>query len=213
MTALTKADLRNLHRLVSAHQPLSRPVTLEEIVLAGELGNKLARLVVEMRPTLEKGALVLSWRVPREWGMTLNEYAGKPGWSKRKIRLAMDDALRAMIPTFPGADLCGAKKRRWTRITRFSQRRPDELACDAIGGKCPIDALVRCGVLANDNDTYLLREARWEKTAPGNVHVLVEVWEIAMDGTHGEEPRDAVVKQVVYTPGPMTRAIADGGDH
>jgi hypothetical protein len=206
--ALTKADLRDLHRLVSAHQPLSRPVTLEEIVRAGELGNKIAIIVTEMRPTLEKGALVLSWRVPREQALTLNEYAYKKGWAKKKIRAELDAALLALLPAFPKAELHLAQRQRWVRVTRFSTKLVDDVSIDVLGGKMPVDSLVRLGVLADDNAAGVIREPRVERCKPGETHVLVEVFEVTADGKEIAEPVFASAPAApVRKRGALTRAI------
>lgn len=207
-TSLSKADLRLLaEHLASLRPPGPRPLTADQLVVLDVLVSKVHRLIESHREAPERGELVFDWRVPQEWAMTLNAYAGKPGWSKRKIRLAMDDAARKLLSFFPKAELHGAQRKRWARVTRFSARRPDELAVDIVGGKLAIDALSRVGVLCDDNDRWLIREARWEKAKPGDTHVLVEIFEVAAEGVHAAEPKPAKVKQIRYDLGPMTKAI------
>lgn len=192
MTALKKAELRTIHQSLQRLQPPgSLPKDPEELVRIEEARVVVARMIEEYRPLPERGALVLTWRVAREHAMTMNEYSGKKGWVKKKIRQELDRQLLALIDPIPGAVIYG-KRRRWVRVTRFSPRKVDEVSADTIGGKCPIDALVRVGVLADDTQALLVREPRWEPTAPGNTHVLVEVFEVTEEGSReGEEPPPA----------------------
>lgn len=213
MTNLTKAELRTIFDSLSRLLPPgSLPRDPGELVRIGEVRERVARMIEEQRQTLERGELVFTWRVPREHAMTMNEYAGKKGWVKQKIRKALDDSLRRELERgiFPKALLHGAQRRRWLRATRFSPRRIDELSVDVIGGKCPTDALVRGGVLADDDHEHLHREARWEKTKPGNTHLLVEVFEMSCEGASVGEPTDVQVEQIRHAPGFMTEVIKNG---
>lgn len=192
-TTLTKGDYREACALLYRLRPLgARPMTVDEQVRLEALIAKMERVVVEMRPVLEKGELVLSWRVPREQALTMNEYAYKKGWQKTKIRAELDAAVRALFPAFPKADLHAAKKKRWVRATRFSTKEVDETSLDVLGAKMPVDALVRCGVLVDDDATRIIRQGRCEKTKRGNTHVLVEVFEVTTDGRAIEEPAQAI---------------------
>ncbi len=198
MTSLLKKDLRviytSLTRLLPPQQLPTEPM---EIVAIADVRELVACLIREYSPMMERGDLVFSWRVPREQALTMNAYAHKKGWMKKKMRAALDEAVIALLPNYPKALINGAKIRRWLRVTRFSTQRVDDLSIDILGGKMPVDALVRCGVLADDNDAMAFREPRWEKTQRGNTHVLVEVFEMKVEGTHeGDEPEHAEIRQL-----------------
>jgi hypothetical protein len=204
----TKDDLSFMHSsLARLLPPGGRTFNAAESVRADEVMSKLHARIVAALSAPERGELVFSWRVPREWAMTLNEYAGKQGWAKKKIKQALDDDIRKHVPSFPKAMLHGAKVQRWVRVTRFSSRKPDEISVDSIGGKCPVDALVRCGVLHDDNQAFVIREPRWEKSRPGNTNALIEVFEVAAHQVATPEPTDSEVTQIVHAPGFMTKAI------
>lgn len=209
MTAkLTKGDLYfAAEHLASLRPPGPRPLTAEQLVRLDSVITKMHGLIDTVRAAPERGELVFSWRVPAEYGMTLNEYAGKPSWSKKKIKRAIDAQVVGLLPAYPKAALHGAQLRRWVRVTRFSARRPDEISCDSIGGKCLLDSLTRNNVIHDDNDKWLVREAQWVKAKPGETQVLIEVWSIAHEGTSVEPPKVGTVQQIKYERGPMTKAI------
>lgn len=212
MPAYTKAELRRIFAGLSRLLPPGgRPLTAEEIVEVNAVLDKTRHLIASSLAAVERGRLVVSWRIPRENAPTLNEYAHKKGWMKKKLRAALDDDLRKLLPAFPEALTNGSMVKRWLRVTRFSTQRVDELSIDILGGKMPVDSLVRCGVLADDDEAHVLREPRWEKTPRGNTHVLVEVFAIASEQVREAEPSDAQVQQVVRTPGLMIKAIVGDG--
>jgi hypothetical protein len=192
---LNKADLRliytSLGRLIP---PFGRAPDAAEVVAIGQLRDVVADAIRDFAPVLERGELVFSWRVPREQALTMNAYAHKKGWMKKKMRQELD------------------KVRRWVRVTRFSTQRVDDLSVDILGGKMPVDALVRCGVLSDDNDAMAFREPRWEKTERGNTHVLVEVFTIReeTEGHENDDPPDTTIAQIVRKPGPFTAWLAAG---
>lgn len=68
-------------------------------------------------------------------------------------------------------------RRRLVRLTRYSSKRPDELAIDIIGGKAIMDQLVKAGVLRDDSHDWCERDARWEKAGPKMGRVVVEVFD------------------------------------
>ncbi len=204
---LSKADLRTLHTsLTRLLPPQQLPTEPAEIVAISDVRDVVDQMIREYAPIMERGELVFSWRVPREQALTMNAYAHKKGWMKKKMRAALDAAIVELLPQFPKAEVHGAKLRRWVRVTRFSPQRVDDLSIDVLGGKMPVDALVRCGILADDNDAMAFREPRWEKTARGNTHVLVEVFTMVPEGTREhEEPEAKTITQLPpRKPGPMT---------
>ncbi len=218
---LNKADLRRLWTsLTRLLPPQQLPTEPAEIIAIHDLREVVARMIVDYAPVLERGELVFSWRVPREQALTMNAYAHKKGWMKKKLRVELDRQVNDLLDLprdvvlgtgFPHARLNGAKKRRWLRVTRFSTQRVDDLSIDILGGKMPVDALVRCGILADDNDAMAFREPRWEKTARGNTHVLVEVFEIREEGTHEDDASPpAIVKQLTRKKGEFTKYIEKG---
>jgi hypothetical protein len=210
---LNKADLRliytSLGRLIP---PFGRAPDAAEVVAIGQLRDVVADAIRDFAPVLERGELVFSWRVPREQALTMNAYAHKKGWMKKKMRQELDKAVVDLLPVWPRALMNGAKVRRWVRVTRFSTQRVDDLSVDILGGKMPVDALVRCGVLSDDNDAMAFREPRWEKTERGNTHVLVEVFTIReeTEGHENDDPPDTTIAQIVRKPGPFTAWLAAG---
>lgn len=63
--------------------------------------------------------------------------------------------------------------------TRHSSKRPDDMGLDAMGGKVPVDALVKLGVLVDDNEEWCEREqGRWVKAKPRHGYFTLEVLEV-----------------------------------
>jgi len=207
----TKGELRriaaNLLRLLP---PGARPLNAEELVTLNADIKKTRLLIAAAESTPERGRLVLSWRVPREQALTLNQYAQAKGWQKKKLRNALDDALRALLPSFPEALTNGSLLKRWLRVTRFSTQRVDELSVDLLGGKMCVDSLKRCGVIADDDEKHVHREPCWAKTKRGTTHVLVEVFLLAAEQVATPEPANATVQQILRTPGLLTQMLIDG---
>ncbi len=170
----------------------------------------LALVIAETLPAVHRGAKVLEWRIPTKQAPTLNSYAYMRKWLKGYVMKALTDTLNKRIEQSPKALMHGARIQRWVRVTRFtpSRGKVDEVSCDAIGGKMPIDCLVHAGVLYDDAPKYLVREPLVMTTSRGNTHVLVEVFEMADDGTHENDvPKDALVEQVKKREGLLVRAI------
>ena len=120
---------------------------------------------------------------------TLNEYNGMQGWVKARVREAVDHAIAETFSEghvgaafyflcFAGTNSIKCTKRRRVVVTRHSSREPDELAVDVIGGKIPIDRLVKLGILAGDSRKWLDREARWEYAPPKAGKLVIEVYEV-----------------------------------
>lgn len=144
------------------------------------------------------GALVLRFELPLEDAPTMNAYASMKPWQRARARQNILRVIRDAALIAPSARLGivrgpskkpgrlgalvdpGASRRRIVIVTRHSGRRPDEVSADAVGGKCPLDCLVRAGVLRDDSATWCERIARWEpaaRGAPGFVDVAVhEIW-------------------------------------
>lgn len=209
---LTKNDLRTIYaHLTSLRPPGPRPLNAEQLVELDKVTGKIQYLIEISRAAPERGELLFSWRVPRDWALTMNEYAYTKGWRKKKIRDAMDVAVRALLPQFPKALTHGSHLRRWLRLTRFSTKRVDDLSIDVLGGKMCVDALVRCGVLEDDDHAHVIREPRWEKTKPGNTHVLVEVFSVVAEHQASPAPADARITQLERPKlGLFTEAILSG---
>lgn len=188
--SLTKQDLRSLWSSLSRLlPPASPPKSAEELVEVHRLMGLVAELIKAEQDKPERGARVLVWRVPASHALTMNAYSYKRGWVKKRMRTELDTWLRELIAETPGACVLG-NRRRWVRVTRFSPQRVDELSVDVLGGKMAIDALVRVGVLADDDDRHLIREPLWMKTKRGNTHVLVEVFEVANEAVPIGPPED-----------------------
>lgn len=211
MTTFTKADLRAIsEHLASLRPPGPRPLTADQLVKINEVIEKAHHLIATTRAAPERGELIFEWRVPREHALTLNQYAQAKGWQKKKLAAAMDDAIQKLLPLYPKALLHGAKTKRWLRATRFSTKVTDEVTVDVLGGKMPCDRIVRAGILADDDAAHVIREARSEKTKPGNTHLLVQVFTIVEHQVDTPEPSDHAIEQLVRTPGLMTQMLIDG---
>lgn len=211
MIALTKADLRDLHALVTAHQPPGRPVSLEEVVRAGELASKLTTMVAEHRAVEERGALVLEWRVPREW-TTVKSGKGMRPWILETIKRALADDLRKVLPAWPKADLFAAKRRRWVQVRRFSDQEPDRPTCpDCLGSRQQIDLLKGAGIIVDDSPTWTVDDTAWIKCKRGMTHNIVRVFEVATFGGRAyPEPECLPPPRPVKKQGAMVKAIAGG---
>lgn len=211
LVAYTKADLRKVHGYLTRllQPPGGKPLNAEQVVDVGDLRDKTTVMIATHAGKIERGAKVLEWRIPKEIAPTMNEWGFWQMWRKGRARKDLEDRLRPMIAASKGADLCGAQKMRWVRVTRFTlqPKNVDDAAIDAIGGKMPVDTLVRKGVLAGDTATLLKREAIVAKTSRGNTHVLVEVFEIASEEVPDGGPQDGIVQQIARKRGRMTRAI------
>lgn len=125
----------------------------------------------------------------------------------------LDDRLRKIVEETPGTIVYGATTKIWVRVTRWTPNaeRVDDVSVDALGGKLPVDALTRLGVLVDDDPAHCHREALVRKTARGNTHVLIECFAVANEEVPDDGPHDAPVEQVERKKGKLTKAIEGGG--
>lgn len=141
-------------------------------------------------------ALVFRLELPLGLAPSLNVYASWKPWQRANLRAQLlAEVSQAALgyprchlgivrgPTrrkgMPGPVIVeGNARRRRVVVMRYSSTQPDEVSADSIGGKCPIDVLVRVGILRDDNAKWCEREARWERAAPGAGRVVIEVHEI-----------------------------------
>lgn len=196
-----KTEIRQIRvHLARLLPPGGRPPTAEEVVEIGELVKKTDALIAANTGDVERGRKIFEWRVPEADAPTQNMirgYAYRNPFILKSIEKRIDKALTEILDRTPGARVHGRAKR-WVRVTRYTSQPKhvdDPSAIDALGGKCPVDALVRCGVLVDDTPTYCRREGHVRKTVKGNVHVLVEVFETAEEEVPDPGPVDAVVEQ------------------
>lgn len=197
-TSYTKTDLRciwvNLSRLLP---PGGRPPTAEDIVEINKVLTKTSELLAGDVALTERGRKIFEWRLHAKDAPTqnqINSFAwGSPFMlSSKKKRL--DSLLAAIIEETPGALVHGERTKRWVRVTRFSSSKVDDPnAADALGGKLPIDALVRARVLNDDSEAFCRRDAGVRKTKPGNTHVLLEIFEMAEEEVPDPGPVDVVM--------------------
>ncbi len=194
MTAFSKIELRQLFAILSRlEQPLAGPPTPADVLAAGALCRKTAILIKNARGAIERGRRVFEWRIDPTWAPTQNEFSSwmhRQPWRPGKTRVELRRQLTEIIASTPGADLCGAQRMRWVRVTRFTTvpKSVDDAAIDAIGGKLPVDVLTKLGVLVDDSTQWLRREAIVAKTSRGNTHVFVEVFEVTDEGEADEAP-------------------------
>jgi hypothetical protein len=70
--------------------------------------------------------------------------------------------------------------RRKVRLTRYSSKEPDEtISADVLGGKIPIDCLVRAKILRDDDRIWLEREGHWKPAPPSKGRVVIEVLDLS----------------------------------
>lgn len=205
---LTKLDLRTIWTsLARLLPPGSLPKDPEELVEIERVRSVVAELIKEEQDRPERGARILVWRIPASHALTMNAYSYKRGWVKKKLREDLDRWLTELIKETAGAIVFGDHTKRWVRVTRFSTQRVDELSVDVLGGKMAIDALVRVGVLVDDNDAHCVREPMWMKTFRGNTHLLVEVFEVANEAVPCGPPEDAPAPKT--PPRPKKKLMSD----
>jgi hypothetical protein len=193
----TKADLEAIHRNLSrVLPPGGRPISdPSEIVSVNAVLEKTRVMITAGIGAVERGARILAWRIPCDVAPTQNElinWNARSPWLPKKAKHWLEEEIRKLKETTPGLDLCGAQKIRFVRVTRFTAqpRNVDNDAPDVIGGKLPIDMLVRAGVFVNDSQRWLRREGSVRKTPIGNTHVFVEIHEASDSEVTDAGPED-----------------------
>lgn len=156
-----------------------------------------------VRVTVSDAPPVFRVELPLGLAPTLNVYASMRPWQRAQLRKYLSrefsEALWRNAPRvallgvvrgpskrrgMPGPVIDeGQSRRRLVVVTRYSSVMPDETSCDSIGGKAPIDMLVRMGILRDDSPKWCDRTARWERAKPGEGRFVLEVYEI---GEHGK---------------------------
>lgn len=211
-----KAEIRQIRvHLARLLPPGGRPPNAEEVVEIATLVEKTDRLIAANTGDVERGRKILEWRLSCSIAPTQNEATS---WNRRspylfkKAKDILRVQLMAMLPKFPDADLCGGRRRRWIRVTRFTQqpKNVDEQRIDAVGGKLPVDVLKHSGLIVNDSPEWLVREAHVMKTAKGNKHVLLELFEVADEEVPCSSPEDGPAPPDPVARGPMTVAVTGG---
>jgi hypothetical protein len=118
--------------------------------------------------------------VARPFAATLNEYANLDPWLRTTMRDLLDSAIADQLKKSPRARIpmtnlakprkSGTARPRWTggrrravMLTRYACQPTDEPgSVDVSGGKFVLDALVRAGVLQDDNVEWCARFAEWK---------------------------------------------------
>ncbi len=178
----------------------------------GALIGAYQEIVHTQAHAVERGAKILELRLNPEHAPTQNEMSaifGRRLFVKKRISQELDRKLQAEIATTPSLRLA-AGAMRWVRVTRFTPqvKLVDDAAVDAIGGKMPVDALVRAGILAGDTPKHVRREAHVLPTKRGNTHVLLELFEIAREEVPDPGPQDGPAPPKTERKfGRMTKAI------
>jgi hypothetical protein len=186
-------DLRSMIKLLDSVINGASPAQTE-----AELIDLRLRLAQDLASRPELGDKVFEWRVAinrdfipsrgknkgkvkrKKCAPTMNELVNMDIWAKQEAREWQEQALLDALRAWPGstAVIQDTPRPRAVRVTRFSSKPPDELSCDAIGGKGLIDRMVEAGILAGDDPKHLHREARWFQGPPKSGDVLVEVFEL-----------------------------------
>ncbi len=137
--------------------------------------------------------------LPLDLAPTLNEYARAKPRAHAVVQNAVDAAILAARPRWPGwsagfttrgvlrRNRQGVKVPRVERVggrvrlvvvTRASSREPDELSVDVLGGKVPIDRMVHAGILVGDSRKWIERKGIWEAAPKLAGRVRIEVFDI-----------------------------------
>lgn len=199
----TKNDLRQIYaRLQSLLPPGAAPLTADGVVAVTALLAKTGEIIKTAPDATERGALILSWRVPSELAPTMNAFAYMKGWQKAKISRELEGLLQKIVDVTPGAKVHGLTTQRWVRVTRFTPNIAtvdDPSAIDTIGGKLLLDRLVDFGILVDDKPSFCRREGMVRPTHRGNTHVLVEVFAVAAEEVPDPGPVDGLCEKPTKT--------------
>lgn len=196
MTAFSKHHLRRIRdHLVRVQQTLVPRPTPEVLVDVADLLPIIQSELDAAEARLERGEKILEWRLSTHHAPTQNElmaFTGRRFFLKKRIAEELDRMLRERIEMQPRLIVNGpfARLVRVTRFTSAGARVDDAAAADAIGGKMPIDALVRAGILHDDSPKHMQREAMVRSTKRGNAHVLVEVFLLSREQVADPGPQD-----------------------
>jgi hypothetical protein len=149
-----------------------------------------------------RGPLIFRLELPLRLAPTLNAYAATKArkWAMAKLNAEVDTAIMVAKTRWPHWRMAGlvifqkhridkrgklriterrtGGRRRLVVVHRHSSREPDEVSCDAGGGKLPLDRLKQAEVIRDDSRKWLAREAHWMRSAPGEGRVVVEVYEL-----------------------------------
>lgn len=212
----TKDELRKIYgHLVRLLPPGGRPPTAEEVVEINALIDKTRAMIASSAGLYARGRKIFEWRIHAKDAPTQNEIRGLVFGSPFALKSKeerLDRLLALAIENEPEARVRG-KAKRWVRVTRFSPSKVDDpSAVDAIGGKMPVDALVRAGVLHDDNEAHCRREGGYRKTKKGNVHVLVEVFHMAEEEVPDPGPVDAVMPPRKPLKKSFTHSVLEGAE-
>lgn len=192
---MTELNQRDLHWLVEIldHWIEVDAMPPHRVEQSTELREKLTAMVAERAGQLVPGRLVFQMTLPlthtgvgakgkvvtHHVAPTLNIYGSMRPWAQAKLRKEIDTRILAEFARWPDCRLGGERRVRAVKVVRHSTQQPDEPgSVDSIGGKVPVDALVRAGVLCSDAAALLQREAAWVKAAPKQGFLTVEVFEL-----------------------------------
>lgn len=211
MTAkLTKGDLRLIaEHLASLRPPGPRPLNAEQLVRLDDVIGKVQGLYASVRAAPERGEMVFEWRVPREWA-PIKSGKGVRKWVLGKIKDQLGDAARQLLPSWPHADLCFARKRRWVQVRRYSDKKPDRPHCpDCLGARQAIDTLKDLGIIVDDNTEWTVDDSDWIQCKRGQTHVVVRVFEVtdAGNGRSWPEPECLPPPKPERKRGPIVASI------
>lgn len=234
MIALTKADLRDLGTPALTSDDLAAMVTAterlamlharspEEALMLSALVARGRGAVFKAEDVDERGTIVLEWRIPAEWALTVNEINGlNPRYRQstiRRIKESLVDSLRGELRSWPDADLKCAHRRRWVDVRRFTSGKLDEPdSADGIGGKHAIDILTKAGVLHQDNKQWIVRKGAVIPCKPGATHLVIRILEIrvvrrlvmVVPESTVPEPECLPPPKPVKKVGPLKRSIID----
>lgn len=186
MTHLTRQELRQLYVRLDARRDA------ESLALREKLRALIAERADERVWGAKVFAITLPLSTPRlivkgkhageyakdSLAPTLNVYGSMKVWQRAALYKALDLRILAELHRWPLAR--PAPDPRAVRVTRRSSAKVDELSVDALGGKVPVDRLVRAGILRGDRIADLEREAVWQAAPPGKGSLLVEVFAIGL---------------------------------
>jgi hypothetical protein len=184
MTRLTRHELRLIYVYLDGRRGAEVDAVREKLrrMIAERAGELTwGRKVYEIMLPLSTPRLVTKGKHAGEYVRdpmcpTLNVYGSMEVWKRSALYKAIDIRILAELHKWPRARQVTGK--RGVRVTRHSSVTVDEITVDVIGGKVPIDRLVKAGILAGDSAAEIEREAVWVQASPKHGFLTAEVFEL-----------------------------------
>lgn len=182
--SLSRVELRLIYEKLTLHPTGVNVETLDKLrrMLAeragADFGDRVFELVLPLSVKRGPSPRTGKDRKPMVLAPTLNQYDSMQPFEQKRMREQVDLRIMAELKAWPRALLRGESRRRGVRVVRRSASPCDEMSVDVLGGKIPIDRLVKAGVLRGDSMNDLVREALWQPAPPGEGTLTVTIFEL-----------------------------------